>query len=197
MNIGILEDTFENQLFRPIVEKTINEFIAFDKNLKIVGDAELIAAEKIKTKDRLNNRIRDRFFFYINPFNLYNPQRREGVRDRHIIASSICGAVRDIKPINHEGNIDSSVNSLLAFNIGIETLRQHMLKDWLTSKDVTAERDGLKKDFMIKMPDIYDYVAIPFFDQVIGDLHHQEKYDVSGYARLFCKIEMYNKQINI
>ncbi len=131
--------------------------------------------------------------------------------DRHKLASCICGAVLELKPlIGYNGaQILRDANEKLALFVGLGVIKSYMMYDLAKDKDQLSEfkyfKNDLKKLFEIKFPDpVCD--TQEYRKNLTNALYRTRKkcdivgrsclhYDIWIYAKIFYHLELHNKNI--
>lgn len=131
--------------------------------------------------------------------------------DRHKLASCICGAVLDLKPLmGYNGaQILRDANEKLALFVGLEVIKFYMMYTLADKKNQLAEfeyfKDNLKENFEIKFPDTVRDTQ-EYRKNLTNALYRTRKkcdivrkkcfhYDIWIYAKIFYHLELYNENI--
>lgn len=136
--------------------------------------------------------------------------------DRHKLASCICGAIIEIKPlIGFNGaKIRKNANELFAVYVGLNVIKYYMMYDFIEGLNVSSEKEKvnihkyLQSNFDITFPssdenicDVQDYkenlANALYWTHNVCDISHKEcfRYDIWAYSKLFYHLEIYNKSI--
>lgn len=130
--------------------------------------------------------------------------------DRHKLASCICGAILDVKPIvGFQGAIIvKKANEMFALCVGLNVIKAYMLEDLLNSLDVEPQEKRnihlyIKEGFDMQFPEnICDHQG--YEENFINALywcHHRcdrfkvqcFQYDIWAYSKLFYHLKLYNQ----
>lgn len=127
--------------------------------------------------------------------------------DRHKLASCICGAIIETRPLCGKGTAKIA-NELLALRTGLSTVKAYMIYEALHKLQISDEekdrfRKYLSENFMIKFPsNICD--TRPYEENFANALYQTHSkcavtgkecfhYDIWAYAKLFYHLELYNQ----
>ncbi len=127
--------------------------------------------------------------------------------DRHKLASCICGAIIETRPLCGKGTAKNA-NELLALRTGLSTVKAYMVYETLHKLQISyEEKDGFRKylaeNFMMKFPsNICD--TRPYEENFANALYQTHSkcavtgkecfhYDLWAYAKLFYHLELYNQ----
>lgn len=131
--------------------------------------------------------------------------------DRHKLASCICGAIIEIKPLVgfNGAQIPKNANEILALYIGLNVIKAFMMYDILN--DVPVEKKNeihkyLRNNFDMRLPsldnnicDSQEYrqniVNALYWSHFKCDISQKECYcyDIWAYSKIFYHLEVYNK----
>lgn len=130
--------------------------------------------------------------------------------DRHKLASCICGAFIDIKPIVgiKGAKFSKTVNELVALHIGLNVIKAYMIYELIytfhTSPNDINLKKHLKDNFHMQFPcekicDTGNYEVN--LVNSLYQIHHQcdflgkecFQYDIWAYSKIFYHLELYNK----
>lgn len=140
-------------------------------------------------------------------------QNMSGFRlDRHKLASCICGAIIEIKPISGVGgrSIGKAVNEWLAMYVGLNVIKSYMIYKLLYDQGISLEhiveaKEYLKNNFEIKFPsNICD--SRKYNENLVNALCQTHpvckftrtecfQYDIWAYAKIFYHLELYNQEL--
>ena len=140
--------------------------------------------------------------------NMSNPRL-----DRHKLASCICGAIIETKPLSclKGKKISARANEILALHVGLSVIKYYMIYDFLHNSNFSfsAEQEEQAKAYLMKNFDL----SLPSLDDNICDTQEYEKnllnalhwtiydckfkkdcyrYDIWAYAKIFYHLELYN-----
>lgn len=139
--------------------------------------------------------------------NMSNPRL-----DRHKLASCICGAIIETKPLSclNGKKISGRANEILALHVGLSVIKYYMIYDFLHNLDLSAKQTEQAKAYLMKNFDL----SLPSLDDNICDTQEYEKnllnalhwtiyncellkkdcyrYDIWAYAKIFYHLELYN-----
>lgn len=127
--------------------------------------------------------------------------------DRHKLASCICGAIIEIKPLFGKRTAKNA-NELLALRTGLSTVKAYMIYGAIYDLQMSYEekdkfRKYLTENFVLKFPsNICD--ARPYEENFANALYQSHSicpatgkkcfhYDIWAYAKLFYHLELYNQ----
>ena len=131
--------------------------------------------------------------------------------DRHKLASCICGAVIEAKPLdNVKGRkIKKNANEILALAVGLNVIKFFMIYDLLKDKEDSYYREArtyLKEHFDMQFPSLNDNICDTqeyrknmgnalFWSHHICEMLKKEcfHFDIWAYAKLFYHLELYNR----
>lgn len=133
--------------------------------------------------------------------------------DRHKIASCICGAIIEAKPLQgfNGAVIASNANEILALCVGVNVIKFYMMYDLLHNLDIPTSdkhkiREYLKENFEMEYPSIEDNIcdtqeyqknlhnALYWSHSVCTALGREcFKYDIWAYSKIFYHLELFNK----
>lgn len=137
-----------------------------------------------------------------------------GRLDRHKLASCICGAVIEARPLaGYRGAvIVKQANEILALHTGLNVLKFYMVYDFIREQELSdKEKEQLKErilaDFQMQFPPLEEnicdeqdyehnlYNALYWTHQTCGRLSEEcFRYDIWAYSKIFYELEMRNKQ---
>lgn len=130
--------------------------------------------------------------------------------DRHKLASCICGAIVEVKPLTGLGgaSIAKNANEMLGLYAGLGVLKYYMVYDLLGGQgDATVEEDAkryLMDHYEVKFPgNIRDLNT--YQDNMFNALYWSHCscnykqgecfcYDIWAYAKIFYHLELYNQE---
>lgn len=134
--------------------------------------------------------------------------------DRHKLASCICGAIIEVKPLIGYGNanIPRNTNEILALSAGANVIKYYMIYDFLNLQSLPDEKKRNAKKYLKEKFDIY----FPTLSENICDTHNYRQnfvdalylshhvcsitkkecfqYDIWAYSKIFYHLELYNKK---
>lgn len=132
--------------------------------------------------------------------------------DRHKLASCICGAIIEVRPLLYikNGKISDSANEILALFAALNIIKAFMMYDILEEVSI-EKRDEvhkyLKTNFDMKLPSLDDNICDTqeYRQNIINALRwsHSEcpvsqkecfRYDIWAYSKIFYHLELYNKK---
>lgn len=133
--------------------------------------------------------------------------------DRHKLASCICGAIIETKPlVGYKGAvIVKNANEIFALHVGLNVLKFYMMYDLLYSSGTLVEnannvKEYLKECFNVQFPSLEDNVCdIQEYElNLYNALYwtHQKcdiiniecfQYDIWAYSKIFYHLELYNR----
>lgn len=136
----------------------------------------------------------------------------EGTRlDRHKLASCICGAIIEVKPlVSININSRRNANEILALEVGVNVIKFYMMCELLHEIDDEVYKFKalryLKEKFKMQFPSIDKNICDnkSYKENLCNSLlwsHHKCNisnkecfhYDIWAYARIFYHLELYNK----
>lgn len=146
-------------------------------------------------------------------FKAYRQRARQNMAsqrlDRHKLASCICGALIETRPLCGKGTAKTA-NELLALRTGLSTVKAYMIYEAIYKLQISCEekdrfRKYLAENFMIKFPsNICD--TRPYEENFANALYQTHSkctetgkecfhYDIWAYAKLFYHLELYNQPV--
>lgn len=130
--------------------------------------------------------------------------------DRHKLASCICGALIEIKPLEgfHGAKINKYANELFALYVGLNVIKVFMIRDLVIRPDkMRTMVNYLKDHFTMEFPSLEYNVCDKrcyannlrnalSVTHHICEFKHSEcfHYDIMAYAKIFYHLELYNKE---
>lgn len=132
--------------------------------------------------------------------------------DRHKLASCICGAIIEVRPLVRikDEKISENANEILALFAALNIIKAFMMYDIL--KDVPAEKRDeahryLRVHFDMKLPSLDDNICDTqeYRKNIINALYWSHfkcrvsqkecfRYDIWAYSKIFYHLELYNKK---
>ncbi len=130
--------------------------------------------------------------------------------DRHKLASCICGAIIEIKPlVGFNGvKINKYANEMFALQVGLDVIKVYMIRDLdIPKKDRNTLIAYMKDNFDMKFPalkynvcDKHDYATN--LRNALYKTHHACNlkkdecfhYDILAYSKIFYHLELYNRK---
>lgn len=131
--------------------------------------------------------------------------------DRHKLASCICGAIIEIKPITgvNGQKIGRAANEWLAMYVGVNVIKSYMIhkllyKQGYLPKTMDAAKEYLKNNFEIKFPlNICDNRQ--YSENLVNALCQTHsvckstgkecfQYDIWAYSKIFYHLELHNQE---
>lgn len=185
-------------LYQYIIQELFSQICNNDKNYSIkpkIGNDEIHIAiwkkfEEYKEKALLN---------------------MSGTRlDRHKLASCICGAIIETRPLEgfNGAKINKYANELFALQVGLDVIKVYMIRDLeLSDKDRNIIIEYMKDNFNMKFPslennicDKHDYSTN--LRNALFRTHHSCNfkkskcfhYDILAYSKIFYHLELYNRE---
>lgn len=132
--------------------------------------------------------------------------------DRHKIASCLCGAIIEIRPLVPTTNkYHQRINEIFALEVGINVIKFFMMCELLLSTEIDITHrlktlKYLKEEFQMKFPSIDENICDTheYKENLYNSLfwsHHKcdvtkkecFHYDIWAYAKIFYHLELYNK----
>ncbi len=131
--------------------------------------------------------------------------------DRHKLASCICGAIIEIKPIVNlkRNDIRKNVNEILALYTALNVIKAFMIYDLIgekTDRGSDELRQHLRSSFDMKLPSMDENICDTqdYRKNIINALYwsHENcsitrrecfRYDIWAYSKIFYHLELYNK----
>lgn len=133
--------------------------------------------------------------------------------DRHKLASCLCGAIIETKPLAPFNNakVPKNVNEILALHIGLNVIKAFMIYDAVCSISSKPEEfykmyEYMKSSFEMRLPnldqnicDTQDYgkniVNALYWSHENCNIKNEEcfRYDIWGYSKIFYHLELFNK----
>lgn len=133
--------------------------------------------------------------------------------DRHKLASCICGAIIEIKPLEgfNGAEIRKNANEILALHVGLNVIKFYMMFEF--TKEFTSQKrknviQYLKENFDIRFPglqenicDTQEYIEnlsnALYWSHHYCSIKHDEcfHYDIWAYSKIFYHLEIYNQNI--
>lgn len=171
--------------------------------------------KKYCVRYKINNDILP--FAIWKKFNEYEDKallKMQGTRlDRHKLASCLCGAIIEIKPLAPFNNakIPKNANEILALHIGLNVIKAFMIYDVISNLSLKPEEfyklyDYMKAKFEMKLPDLdqkicdtqnyeKNIVNALYWSHEICNITKKEcfRYDIWGYSKIFYHLELFNK----
>lgn len=132
--------------------------------------------------------------------------------DRHKLASCICGAIIQVRPIvGCDGTeIPKKVNELLALSIGLNVIKAFMMFELLDSLPLEHNTDVkkyLKTKFNMQLPSVEENICDiqEYRKNIVNALYRSHRkcnitqnecfrYDIWAYAKIFYHLEIYNQE---
>lgn len=134
--------------------------------------------------------------------------------DRHKLASCICGAVIEVRPlIGFKGaTILKNANEILALQVGLSVIKYYMVYEFMQKADVPADEEKEIHEYLISrfemqfpppeenICDIQEYrdnlVNALYWSHDTCDMTHREcfHYDIWAYSKIFYHLELYNSK---
>ena len=180
-------------LKRRVIEKKIAAIQALDSSLVLANKVNEI-------KSFTENSVFHRLFTAINDNEKYvrGFMGDRSKLDGHKLASCICGAIRDIKPLERvqgEGTANRQLpmfNEVLALFSAVEFLRPFIISHFLDKHPKYAPlRQRIRNEFKVSFTDtIRDKKAYP--QNLIAAIHRSRDFDIFAYATIFYHIDLYN-----
>lgn len=131
-----------------------------------------------------------------------------GRLDRHKLASCICGAIIEVKPLTglNGAAIVKNANEIFALHVGLAVIKFYMMYDYAHRADRQVDPKAvyyIKEHFVMRFPEnICDtkqyeknmYNAL-YRSHYICDIKKGEcfPYDIWAYAKIFYHLELYNQ----
>ncbi len=194
-------DTYK-YLYKNIIEELFHQICNSNINYSIqyrIGDDEIHIALWKKYKE-----YKDRALANMSSIRL----------DRHKLASCICGAIIEIKPLvgNNGSTIVKNANEIFALYVGLNVIKAFMQYDIYKriddpSIDKISVCNYLKNNFNMQLPSKDKNICDTqnYQDNIVNALywsHHFCKikggncfhYDIWAYAKIFYHLEMYNQK---
>lgn len=136
-------------------------------------------------------------------------EKMHGTRlDRHKLASCICGAIIEVRPLTSiTGKIRRNANEILALEVGINVIKFYMMCELLYKMDDEVTKFStlryLKEKFTMRFPSVvcddHDYKT-NLQNSLLWSHHNCDitkkecfHYDIWAYAKLFYHLELYNR----
>lgn len=130
--------------------------------------------------------------------------------DRHKLASCICGAIIETRPLTglHNTEIPKNVNEVLAFMVGINVVKLFMIRDFVNKPDIPSQnkisvQDYLIKNFEMQFPSnicdnqeyVYNMVNALYWSHFECVIKQEEcfPYDIWAYSKIFYHLELFNQ----
>ncbi len=133
--------------------------------------------------------------------------------DRHKIASCICGAIIESKPLEgyRGAKIAANANEMLALCVGINVIKFYMMFELLHNLDISlADKhkicEYLKENFEMTYPSVEDNICDTqeyqknlhnalYWSHSVCTVTDKEcfKYDIWAYSKIFYHLELYNQ----
>ncbi len=132
--------------------------------------------------------------------------------DRHKLASCICGAIIEIKPlVGYNGaQIPKNANETLALYIGLNVIKAFMMYDILDNIPLEKRYEMhkyLRNNFDMQLPSLDNNIcdSQEYRQNIVNALYwsHYEcnisqkecfHYDIWAYSKIFYHLELYNKE---
>lgn len=132
--------------------------------------------------------------------------------DRHKLASCICGAIIELRPIvGVKGKkFSKTVNELFALHVGFNVIKAYMIYELIYKPSPPLEnekniKEYLKNNFHIQLPCEKICDAGDYQTNLVNTLYqtHQQcgitgencfKYDILAYSKIFYHLELYNRE---
>lgn len=162
--------------------------------------------------------IKDKFIPYTigEKFEEYRckvtPNMKSSRLDRHKLASCICGAILEVKPlVSSSKGISIKQNEKFALYVGLGLIKHYMMYNFLVNLPASSEDKRKIKIFLAKNFDM----SLPSVKENICDIQDYEtnlinalywtnhkcditcnncfQYDIWAYAKIFYHLELYNK----
>lgn len=140
-------------------------------------------------------------------------QKMSGHRlDRHKLASCICAAIIEVKPLEgfNGAAIQKNANEIFALYVGLNVIKFYMMYD-LTKEMSSQKRNAviryLKEKFEIKFPTLNENICDTqeyrknLFNALYWSHHYCDikanecfHYDIWAYSKIFYHLELYNEE---
>ncbi len=130
--------------------------------------------------------------------------------DRHKLASCICGAIIEIKPLEglNGAKINKYANEILALYVGLNVIKAYMIYDMnIPEEDKTIAIEYIKENFDMEFPSLECNISTKrdYCSDLINTLFHTHHlcnvkgkecfhYDILAYSKIFYHLEVYNKE---
>lgn len=135
--------------------------------------------------------------------------------DRHKLASCICGAIIEVKPLVgfNGAKIRKNANEVFALYVGLNVIKYYMMYDFIESLNVSSEEKVnihkyLQNNFDMTFPssdenicDVQEYkenlINALYWTHNMCDISQKEcfHYDIWAYSKLFYHLEKHNEPI--
>lgn len=135
--------------------------------------------------------------------------------DRHKLASCICGAIIEVKPLTgfNGAKIVKNANEILGLTVGLNIIKYYMMHDLLKDVNLSTEEKKnalkyLKTHFDMQLPPLESNICDTqnYRKNITNALywsHHKCEYlkgecfhyDVWAYAKIFYHLEKYNEEL--
>ncbi len=135
--------------------------------------------------------------------------------DRHKLASCICGAIIEVKPlVGFQGaTIRRNANEILALHVGLNLIKFYMMYSLVYHLNISLEN---KNNIILYLKENFD-MHFPTYNENICDIQEYEEnllnglywthqkceiartecfhYDIWAYSKIFYHLELYNKNL--
>ncbi|MBD5537826.1 MAG: hypothetical protein HDQ99_22310 [Lachnospiraceae bacterium] len=133
--------------------------------------------------------------------------------DRHKLASCICGAIIESKPlVGFNGSkIPKNANEALALYVGLSVIKFYMMYSSVLPLNLTAESEEkmlkcLRENFNMEFPDYHENICDEqkYETNLLNSLYWTHRkchvtnsecfcYDIWAYSKIYYHLELYNK----
>lgn len=192
----IISDTYKD-LYDYVIGRLLSEICQSNKNICVRSQeipyiiGEKFDEYKIKTtKNMIGTRL-----------------------DRHKLASCICGAIIEAKPLVgfNGANIRKNANEIFALYVGLYVIKYFMIYADVENQCIPNELketfvEYLRENFDMKFPDFKEKICDEqdYLDNLVNSLYwsHQEckisnsecfRYDIWAYSKIYYHLEIYNR----
>lgn len=131
--------------------------------------------------------------------------------DRHKLASCICGAIIEIKPLigYNDATIVKNANEYLALHVGLNIIKYYMIYAYIENQPLALDvknnvKHYLLQNFEIQFPDnICDnqeykanFANALYWSHEKCEISNKEcfNYDIWAYSKIFFHLELYNRK---
>ena len=182
-----------DKLKRRVIEKIASDMQNEDSSLVFTARVNEIGSF---VENSVHHRLLNTINTYEDYMRSYMPSDRVKL-DGHKLASCICGAICDVKPLQQDttatGRKLRFPNEALALFSALKYLRPFIITHFLDKYPMYKNmRNRILTDFNVSFPEELICDKRSYVDNLLAALHRSKAYDVFAYAKIFYHIDLYN-----